>query len=234
MWTEIGFNIAYLIAIWVLVYLMSRRQPKLGSKIQPITQPFVWAFALLALGDTGHVGFRVWAYAAGGLEKTITLFGKQAGLVGLGALSTAITVTFFYVLMLLAWQRRYGKAYGWFGYLLLAAAVVRLVIMAFPQNQWNNVVPPEPWSLYRNIPLTVLGLGVAFLIERDARAKHDRVYRRIGNYILVSFAFYIPVILYVQEFPWVGMLMIPKTLAYVAIAWVAYQSLFKTQVKGKI
>jgi hypothetical protein len=46
----------------------------------------IWAFALLALGDTGHVGFRVVAYALGGLEA-------HAGLVGLGALSTAYTVT---------------------------------------------------------------------------------------------------------------------------------------------
>jgi hypothetical protein len=29
-----------------------------------------WAFFLLALGDTGHVGFRVAAYALGGMEKT--------------------------------------------------------------------------------------------------------------------------------------------------------------------
>jgi hypothetical protein len=40
--------------------------------------------------------------------------------------------------------------------------------------------------------------------------------------ILVSNAFYTPVILFVQRVPVIGMLMIPKTLAYVAIAVLAY------------
>ena len=88
-----------------------------------------YAFALLALGDTGHVGFRVWAYASDGLESTITLFGREVGLVGLGALATAITVTLFYVLMIMMWHERFGKPYGWFGYLLFAAAIVRFILM---------------------------------------------------------------------------------------------------------
>lgn len=44
--------------------------------------------------------------------------------------------------------------------------------------------------------------------------------------ILVSYAFYAPVILLVQKMPLIGMLMIPKTLAYVAIAVLAYRHLF--------
>jgi hypothetical protein len=48
----------------------------------------------------------------------------------------------------------------------------------------------------------------------------------IGILILVSYAFYVPVILLVQRFPLVGMLMIPKTLAYVGIAMVGYRAIF--------
>jgi hypothetical protein len=44
--------------------------------------------------------------------------------------------------------------------------------------------------------------------------------------ILVSFACYTPVILFVGQAPIIGMLMIPKTLAYVAIALLAYQDLY--------
>jgi hypothetical protein len=40
---------------------------------------------------------------------------------------------------------------------------------------------------------------------------------------------YIPVILFVQQAPMVGMLMIPKTLAYVGIAVVLYRSLYVRQ-----
>ena len=59
MWMEISFNILYLVMIWWLVVAMLRRQPAAAEKDQKIGRYFIWAFGLLALGDTGHVGFRV-------------------------------------------------------------------------------------------------------------------------------------------------------------------------------
>lgn len=226
MWVEILFNVAYLIVVWGLVAAMFRGRAGVRPEMRPTAQLFMWAFGLLALGDTGHVGFRVWAYALDGLDTRIALFGTQVGLVGLGALSTAVTVTFFYVLMLFIWQRRSGKPLGWFGALLLIAAVVRLIVMAFPQNEWSSSVPPQTWALYRNLPLVVQGLGVAYLILRDAISAKDRTFVLVGVMILVSYGFYIPVILLVRRVPVVGMLMIPKTMAYVAIAWLAFANLF--------
>lgn len=226
-WLEIGFNVTYLVAVWALVVAMWRRQPGVPRQDQPVTRLFIWAFALLALGDTGHVGFRVLAYARGGLESTITVGDTTVGLVGLGALATAVTVTFFYMLMLMIWQRRYRQPYGWFGMLLFGAAVIRLLIMLLPANEWNSIVPPQPWSLIRNLPLMVSGLGVAYLILRDSRRTTDRPFIWIGIMILLSFAFYLPVILFVQQAPLVGMLMIPKTMAYVAIGGIALVSLFR-------
>ena len=227
MWMEITFNIAYLITIWIMVVMMIRAQPNVPDKNKPVTKLFIWAFALLALGDTGHVGFRVWAYALGDLSSTISLFGVELGLVGLGALTTAYTVTMFYMLILMIWQQRYQKPYGWFGALLWLVGIFRLVIMLFPANEWNNVVPPQTWSLIRNMPLMIQGFGVAFLILRDAYQTGDKPFTWVGIMILLSYAFYLPVILFVQEIPMIGMLMIPKTLAYVAIAFIAYFSLFK-------
>lgn len=226
-WAEISFNILYLIVVYWLVVMMIRRRELVAEGQRPLANLFIGAFALLALGDTGHVGFRVWAYAIGGLEQNINLLGREVGLVGLGALATSITVTFFYVLVLVIWQKRFGKPYGWFGWLLFAAAAVRLLIMLSPNNEWNSVVPPQPWSLYRNLPLMVQGLGAAFLILRDARTERDTVFTWVGLMILTSYAFYIPVIFLVQQYPLVGMLMIPKTMAYVAIAAIAYLSLFR-------
>ena len=40
MWMEVAFNVAYLIAVWVLVYLMAKRQPHLAENLQPKTKPF--------------------------------------------------------------------------------------------------------------------------------------------------------------------------------------------------
>lgn len=227
MWTEIIFNLAYLAVVWGLVVAMAQRMPQLMDEERRVARLFMWAFALLALGDSGHVGFRVLAYATGGLDTTLNLFGRQVGLVGLGALSTAFTVTLFYLLMLVVWHVRFEKAYGWFGGILYASAFVRFIIMIPAQNDWNSAVPPQPWSLYRNLPLVVLGLGVAYLMLRDAVASSDRTFVWIGGMILVSYAFYAPVILFVQQVPAVGMLMIPKTLAYLVMAIVGYRDIFK-------
>jgi hypothetical protein len=128
--------------------------------------------------------------------------------------------------MLVIWQKRFDKPYGWLGIGLFFAAVVRLGLMVLPQNEWDRTIPPLPWSLYRNLPLVMQGLGVAYLILRDGIAANDRAFGYIGVMILVSYGFYAPVILFVQKVPAVGMLMIPKTLAYLAIAWLAYVSLF--------
>jgi hypothetical protein len=227
MWVEIGFNITYLIVIWGLVVVMILQRQQVAERDWPAARSIIWAFALLALGDTGHVGFRVVAYAMGTLESTVNVLGLQLGLVGLGALSTAITVTIFYMLMLDVWRKRFNRRFGWFEYSLLVAGVFRLVFMLLPVNQWNSVVPPQPWSTIRNLPLMLLGLGVAYLFLRDARPAEDRTFQWIGVMILVSYACYIPVILFVQQVPMIGMLMIPKTMAYVAIGFLAYRDLYK-------
>jgi hypothetical protein len=229
MWVEILFNITYLVVIWGLVIVMLFRRPSVAPEDKRAADLVIWAFALLALGDTGHVGFRVWAYAQGSLETSLQIAGRQVGLVGLGALATAITVTFFYVLMLELWRVRFHKRYGAFEYFLLAMAVLRLAMMVLPQNDWNAVVPPQPWSTLRNLPLSILGLGVAYLMLRDGRRAGDRAFWWMGIMILVSYACYIPVILFVQQAPMIGMLMIPKTLAYVAIGFIAYGALFRTR-----
>ena len=227
MWTEILFNVAYLLVIWALVVAMWQRRSGVAPENQRVADSIRWAFTLLALGDTGHVGFRVLAYAQGDLEATFSVLGFELGWVGLGALATAITVTGFYVFMLFAWRDRFNKAFGWFEYALVAAAVVRFVIMVFPANAWNSVEPPQPWSTFRNIPLIIIGLGVAYLILRDARATGDRPFLWIGLLIVVSYVCYMPVIFFVQRAPAIGMLMIPKTMAYLGIAWVAYRELFR-------
>lgn len=233
MWVEIVFNLAYLVAIWGLVIAMRRNRSWVATADRRVADLFLGTFALLALGDTGHVGFRVLAYALGGLETRVPVLGLQLGLVGLGALATAITVTFFYVLMLEVWRVRFHKPYDWFGYLLLGAAAVRLLLMLPAANQWNNVVPPQPWSTLRNLPLMVQGLGVSYLILRDARMAQDRTLGWIGVMILISFACYMPVIFFVQKSPVIGMLMIPKTLAYVAIAVLAYRDLYGTERRNR-
>jgi hypothetical protein len=230
MWGEVLFNLAYLVVVWALVVVMVRRYSQLPSESRRLGRLFIWAFALLALGDTGHVGFRVLAYAIGDLETTFRVLGVEVGLVGAGVFSTSVTVTLFYAMMLMIWQERFGKPYGWFGGLLFAAAVVRFGLMLLPQNEWNQVVSPQPWATYRNLPLMLQGLGVAYLMMRDAVERDDRVFKWISGMILVSYSFYVPAVLFVERIPALGMLMIPKTMAYVVIAWLGYVEVFRVGV----
>lgn len=227
MWIEIIFNITYLVVIWGLVIAMLLRRDELPPAQRRMSDWITAAFALLALGDTGHVGFRVWAYALGGLESRISLIGNSISLVGAGALMTAVNVTLFYMLMLEVWRLRFRRQYGTFEYFLLIAGATRLYMLTLSINDWWRVVPDQPWSTIRNIPLMIQGLGLAYIILRDAIAKHDTTFRWIGICILISYACYIPVILFVQQAPMIGMLMIPKTMAYVAIGFLAYFDLHK-------
>jgi hypothetical protein len=227
-WFEIFFDISYLLVVWGLVALMIRNRASVVISAQGIARRFLLAFALLALGDSGHVGFRVAAYQMGGLDTRPVLFGIPISLVGIGALATAITVTLFYMVLVDIWRMRFQKPLDWFAWLLLAAGGIRLLVMAFPQNQWDSIVPPYGWSLFRNSFLVLQGLGVMYLILRDARAAHDATFTWIGVMIALSYAFYTPVILWSAQIPLLGMLMIPKTCAYVAVAILAYRHLFRS------
>lgn len=217
---EIAFNVVYLIIIYVFVILMTLNSKRTQDK--PVAQRFILAFFLLALGDTGHVGFRVIAFLNGGLEN-------NALLVGAGALSTAITITFFYLILLDIWRIAFNRPKDIIYNAIIVVGIIRLVIMAFPQNDWGRVVPIFEWSLLRNIPLMIIGISVAYFMIRDSLREKDYRYRNIGLAIVVSYAFYLPVILFVQIVPMVGMLMIPKTIAYLVMAWFAYKYYFLSQ-----
>ena len=67
---------------------------------------------------------------------------------------------------------------------------------------------------------------MAYLILKDSFNEQDPRFRNFGYSIVVSYAFYIPVILLVREIPEIGMLMIPKTVAYMVMAWLAYKYYF--------
>ena len=70
-----------------------------------------------------------------------------------------------------------GKAWG---AMVLITCVVRLIMMALPSNDWGAAVPPQPMSLYRNIPLMVQGVGIVALFLLSAYRNHDTTFKWIG------------------------------------------------------
>ncbi|MFU0799529.1 MAG: Brp/Blh family beta-carotene 15,15'-monooxygenase [Xylanivirga thermophila] len=216
---ETTFNILYLIIIWYLVIKMYTNKSKVSNSNKEVASIFALAFLFLAIGDTGHVGFRVLAYINGGLEQNSVLLGY-------GKLATSITVTIFYACVVEMWRRRYNKPNNSLIYALFGLSAIRIVIMLLPGNEWTSAEPPFTWEILRNIPLMIVGLCMAFLLIHDAKKANDKTFQWIGITILISYAFYIPVILFARNIPAIGFLMIPKTIAYLAAAFIGYKGLY--------
>ena len=142
---------------------------------------------------------------------------------GLGKWITSVTMTIFYVLLYYVWRQRY-QIRGQRG---LTASVyvlagVRIILCMMPQNQWLSAEAPLSWGIYRNIPFALLGLLIIILFYRSAKEHEDRRFRWMWLTIVLSFGFYIPVVLWANTIPMIGMLMIPKTCAYVWTVLIGY------------
>lgn len=230
---ETLFDVIYLLLVWGMVILMTVKMSKVNEADRKTANWIRLAFILLAAGDTGHVGFRVLAQLTHTLDKPVMVFSAPMHLIGLGMMTTAFTVTMFYMVFILVWQSRNQQKGTWFTNLLLAFGVIRIIFMALPANQWGELVPPQPISLYRNLFLVVQGLGLLGLLFTSAVQQKDKLFMAIAWMIVLSFAFYTPVILFSQQIPMIGMLMIPKTIAYLAVAIIAYNGLWKPKRIGK-
>ena len=98
-----------------------------------------------------------------------------------------------------------------------------------PQNQWLNAEAPLSWGICRNIPFALLGLLVIVLFYRSAKERGDQAFRWMWLTIVLSFGFYIPVVLWADTIPMIGMLMIPKTCAYVWTVLIGYFAMKQEQ-----
>ena len=104
---------------------------------------------------------------------------------------------------------------------------MRIVLCLFPQNEWLSASAPLSWGIYRNIPFALLGLLIIVLFYQSAKRHEDAAFRWMWLTIVLSFGFYIPVVLLADVYPLVGMLMIPKTCAYVWTVLIGYRAMEK-------
>jgi len=235
---EIGFNLLYLSLIWGLVVVMRLRFDRVRPEDRQLANIFWLAFFALAFGDSFHVGARTAAYfMPGGLNASIRVFGAIVPVVGWSSLVTAVTITIFYLFFLVAWIVRAPKGFSPAVYSLFTIAGIRLGLLVLPENQWHQPVPVQPWAIIRNLPLILLGLGVAALFLITDFKEDRSPFRWLGVLILISYATYIPVVFYIQNFPLLGLLMIPKTMAYLVMAALVYMVLYhesSAQVQGAV
>ena len=214
---ETLFEVVYLVLV-ITVGIKMIRQSK-GDRQYRL---FGIMAVTLGCGDAFHLVPRAYALCTTGLEN-------YTAALGIGKFITSITMTVFYILLYYVWRTRYkieGKKEITIAVYLMAA--LRIILCLFPQNAWTSADAPLSWGIYRNIPFAILGLIVIVLFYRSAKEHKDRDFRWMWLTIVLSFGFYIPVVLWADTVPAVGMLMIPKTCAYVWTVMIGYQAMRKT------
>ncbi len=194
------FDICYLVFAIVSGILLLKK-----SKGRKYVRIFGIMTLLLGCGDAFHLIPRVLNYWTDG-DYTAAL--------GIGKLVTSITMTLFYILIEYARRDRY-KIAGEKGVLasVWILGIIRIALCCFPQNGWTSAEPSLLWGILRNIPFALLGILTVVLWLRSA--KNDKPLKLMWLAVTLSFLFYIPVVLFAQTMPMVGMLMLPKTCMYV-------------------
>ena len=96
-------------------------------------------------------------------------------------------------------------------------AALRILLCVFPQNDWFDYKGSLLWGILRNIPFALIGIGIIVICFLTAKKLQDKSDTVMGIMVILSFAFYIPVVLFADVLPIIGVLMIPKTLAYVGV-----------------
>ena len=200
-YVESTFDILYLLFAVVSGCVMLRRAENKTQRLMGL------AALILGCGDAFHLVPRVLNYFADG-DFTAAL--------GVGKLVTSVTMTVFYLLLYYIWLGHYRQPEKrGVTALMWALTLVRIVLCLFPQNGWLENSGSLLWGILRNIPFTALGAVVCVLYFQQKT--EDRTFRYVWLYILLSFLFYIPVVVGTEAVPMLGMLMLPKTICYVLL-----------------
>lgn len=212
------FDIIYLLGVVGMgIYLLK------NSK-NTITKLYGWMAVILGVGDAFHLIPRVIALLSAGPKGDLTsAFIQYEVSMGFGKAVTSITMTVFYLILYIIWKEYYQvKNTKTISIVLLVLAAVRIIVGLFPQNMWLVHNQPLDWAIYRNIPFAIMGIIMIYLFYNESRKRANDPFKWMWLAITLSFGFYIPVVLWSDVNQAIGLLMIPKTLAYV---WVVVMGL---------
>lgn len=213
------FHVVYLTTVITLGIKMLSK-----SKDNEYFKLFGIMSIILGFGDSFHLIPRIYALLTTGLEN-------HAASLGFGKFVTSITMTIFYLILYKIWKIRFEiKSSQKLDIAMYILAILRIILCFFPQNEWFINNPPVIWGIYRNIPFAIMGIIMIYLLYTYGAKYKDKDYKNLGIAVILSFGFYAPVVLWASENFFVGMLMIPKTLAYVWVVLIGYKE-FKKQIK---
>lgn len=172
---------------------------------------------LLGAGDSFHLIPRSYALWTTGLEA-------NAVALGIGKFVTSITMTIFYLILYYIWRERYQiKNQYYLTVIMWALSILRIAFCLLPQNQWLVYHQPLLFGILRNIPFAIMGIIIIVIFTQESKKLNDRVFKFLPLAVGLSFGFYLPVVLFSDIAPSVGLLMIPKTMAYVWIVLMGWK-----------
>lgn len=205
-------NMGYMEVVFDSLYLMADLLLGLYFLVTA-TNPAHILFGVMALllggGDAFHLVPRMRAALTQDRQRFVKPLGR-------GKMITSITMTIFYILLwhtgLLCYELKLPVLTG----VVYALATLRIALCLFPQNGWTEENASLHWNIYRNIPFLLLG-GMVMMLFLKNSSMDPLSLRFMWLAILLSYAFYLPVVLFVHKKPKIGMLMLPKSCAYVWI-----------------
>ena len=198
---EAIFDIFYLFTAFILGFVLL-----IGAQDNYVrTLAGVMALVLVG-GDAFHLVPRIIVIWTGKEEQL-------RGLLGRGKQIASITMTLFYVLLWRIGVHIFSpNDINIWSYIIYLLAAARIFLCLSPQNKWTERYPPVTWGTWRNIPFFLHGILVAGLFLLFHNTAHGLGMMWFA--IVLSFAFYLPVVLWANKNPKIGMLMLPKTCLY--------------------
>lgn len=205
---EVLFDVLYLFVIAVLgLYLLWNSQ-------NTVRVSWGWMALVLLCGDACHLFPRMLAALSGEKERfRIPL--------GWGKFFASVTMAIFYLILWNTGLRVYSlhlPLMTGVQYILVSA---RICLCLLPQNGWAKAEPDYKWGVYRNIPFIMQGICVFWIYVRYRAVSPTLQYMWVA--IFLSFLFYLPIVFFAGKTPKLGMLMLPKSCAYI---WIVAMGLF--------
>ena len=185
-----------------------------------VANPLFILYGVLTLtlcgGDAFHLVPRVIRTVRGSSDKIKSQMGR-------GLQISSITMTVFYIILMYVWKYTFPELNAPVAVeaMIWIAAIIRIIVFLFPQNNWTAENGNIKLSIIRNAVFAVTGIGVIILYAISGNTNGYHMTRMVVA-IIISFGCYLPVTLFSKTKPKVGLLMIPKTCAYV---WVIVMGL---------
>lgn len=198
---EITFDVFYLVFASLVAFFLIKNAKRGEGKMMG------YATLFLVAGDAFHLIPRI-------LDYLLTV--DLTGFLGFGKLVTSFTMTIFYVFLYWIYFPLYHeKENSTVSLTFYFCMVARFFLLVLPTNHWFSGEGTVFMGIIRNIPFVIMG-GIVIYYYFKHR-KRIECLSGLPIFMILSFLFYIPVVILASDYPIVGMLMLPKTVCYILL-----------------